>query len=80
MMKGLIIDKCNKAYEHNGINFLRVKISLEVLDKKQAFEKPFEPAISYDFSTFYTTHYHIKPILSYMIEWWVDKTNYKYIC
>ena len=51
------------AYAHNGINyFWSVENSLEVLDKLQALEKPFETVASYDFSTIYTTlpHYLIK--------------------
>ena len=82
-LKELIMNYCNKAYEHNGINyFWSVKNSLEVLDKLQAFEKPFETVDSYDFSTLYTTlpHYLIKQKFSYLIEWCFDKTNQKYIC
>ena len=61
---------------------MSVKNSLEILDKLQAFEKPFETVDSYDFSTLYTTlpHYLIKPKFSYLIEWCFDKTNHKYIC
>ena len=61
--KELILNYCNKAYEHNGINYCwSVKYSLEVLVKLQAFEKPFETVDSCDFSTLYTTlpHYLIK--------------------
>ena len=82
-LKELIMNFCNKAYEHNGINyFWSVKTSLEVFDKLQAFEKPFLTVDIYDFSTLYTSlpHYLIKQIFSYLIEWCFDKTNLMCIC
>ena len=69
-LKEIIMNYCNNAYEHNGINYIwSVKNSLEVLDKIQTFEKPFETVDSYDFSTLYTTlpHYLIKQKFSYLM-------------
>ena len=55
-IKELIIKYCNKAYQHDGVNyFWSVKNSLEVLDKSHGFDKPFNSVDSYDFSTLYTT-------------------------
>ena len=68
--KELIINYCNKAYEHSGVNyFWSVKNSLEVLDKLHAFDKPVQTVDSYDFSTLYTTLPHdlIKQKFSYLI-------------
>lgn len=82
-LKELITNYCNKAFEHNGVNyFWSVKNSLEVLDKLHAFDKPVETLNSYDFSTLYTTlpHYLIKQKFSDLIKWFFDKSDGKYIC
>ena len=81
--KELIINYCNKAYEHSGVNyFWSVKNSLEVLDKLHAFDKPVQTVDSYDFSTLYTTLPHdlIKQKFSYLIKWCFEKSDHKYIC
>ena len=82
-IKELIIKYCNKAYEHDGVNyFWSVKNSLEVLDKLHAFDKPFNTVDSYDFSTLYTTlpHNLIKQKFSNLIKWSFDKSGCEYIC
>ena len=49
-IKELIINYCNKIYEHSEINHFRnVKKSLDVLDKLLAFDGPFYSVDSFYF-------------------------------
>ena len=82
-IKNLVINVCNKVYENSGINhFWSVKNSLEVLDKLQAYNGPFESLESFDFSTLYTTlpHNLIKDKFRRLIQWAFKKSDCEYIC
>ena len=82
-IKNLVVNFCNKAFANSGINyFWSVKNSLEVLDKLQAHEGPFESLQSFDFSTLYTTLPHdlFKKKFNYLIKWAFKKSDCQYIC